>query len=346
MQPVNLAGCTSASGEGVQDKAMAEMPSSAPTETIAEPIVLKRRKFGRDAVVRDFRKNKSLYALAVPVILYYFIFKYIPMYGIIIAFKDFSIVKGITRSPWIGFEYFVEFFGSFYFVRVVRNTLTINILSVVLGFPAPIVFALLINEIRVNGFKRVTQTIAYLPHFISLVVVCGIIIDFSAKDGLFNDIVELFGGERQALLSLPSYFQPMYVLSGIWQQFGWGSIIYLAALAAIDPQLYEAATIDGAGRWTKVWRITIPGIMPTIVILLILRMGQMMTSSVEKIILLYNPSIYETSDVIASYVYRKGLQEMNYAYAAAVGLFNTMINFAFLIGANWLSRRVNETSLW
>lgn len=317
--------------------AMLQTKSAAPLQ--------KNVSFGK-MLARDFMRNKYIYMMAIPMIVYYILFHYQPMYGAIIAFKNFSPARGILGSPWAGFTHFESFFNGVYFWRVLRNTLLINVYNLMFGFPAPIVLALLLNEIRHNVFKRTVQTVSYLPHFISIMVVCGMIIDFTSSDGIINDIVAMFGGERATLLLKPELFRTIYVGTNIWQEVGWGSIIYLAALTSIDPQLYQAATIDGASRWKQLWNITIPGIMPTIVILLILRIGQMMNVGFEKIILLYNPNTYETADVISSFVYRKGLLEFNYSYSAAVGLFNSVINFALLLTANRISRKVNETSLW
>jgi len=264
----------------------------------------------------------------------------------VIAFKNYSPSKGILESPWIGFEHFKTFFSSYYFRRIVRNTLLINLYDIIFGFPAPIIFALLLNEIRNSLFKRSIQTITYIPHFISVVVICGMIVDFLSMKGLVNNIIEFFGGKPIQFLIEPKWFRAIYVGSGIWQNLGWGSIVYLSALTGINPNLYEAARIDGAGRFKQVIHITLPGIAPTIIILLILRIGNMMSLGFEKIILLYNPNTYETADVISSYVYRKGLLEMNYSYSAAVGLFNSVVNFILLVSANKLSRTVTETSLW
>lgn len=296
--------------------------------------------------IRDVRKNKYIYIMAVPVLLYYLLFHYLPMYGAIIAFKDFSPGLGIFGSEWVGLKNFESFFQGPYFLRVLRNTVVINIYQLLFGFPAPIILALLLNEITHNGFKRVVQTVSYIPHFISIMVVCGLIIDFTSKSGVINDLLSMLGFERQSMLLNPGLFRPIYVLSGIWQEIGWGSIIYIAALSSIDTALYEAAHVDGANRWNQIVHITMPGIMPTIVILLILRIGSMMNVGFEKIILLYNPINYETADVISSYVYRKGLLEFSYSYSTAVGLFNSLINFTLLISANKISKRLNDTSLW
>lgn len=295
---------------------------------------------------KDFLRNKYLYVLALLGLAYYIIFKYVPMYGVIIAFKDFHPTKGITGSPWIGFGHFTDFFQSYYFWRIVRNTLIINVYQLLFVFTSPIILALLLNELKNAIFKRVVQTVTYLPHFISTVVISGMIVDFSTKDGLINIILSWFGVEGSNLLLKEELFRTIYISSDVWTQIGWGSIIYLAALAGVDQQLYDAAKIDGANRWHQMKNVTIPGIMPTIVILLILQIGGMMSLSFEKIILLYNSLTYETADVISSFVYRKGILEANYSYSTAVGLFNAVINFVLLIIANQISRKVNETSLW
>jgi putative aldouronate transport system permease protein len=297
-------------------------------------------------VIKDFVANRHAYLMVLPVLAFYFVFHYMPMYGAIIAFKDFVPNKGIVGSEWVGLRHFQAFIEDYYFLRVVTNTLLISVYSIVWGFPAPIILALLLNELRGGFAKRAVQTITYLPHFISLIVMCGLIMDFTSRFGLINDLIESLGGQRFSLLLKPKMFVPIYVISDVWKEVGWGSIIYLATLSTIDPQLYEAAIMDGAGRWRRLLHITLPALLPTIVILLILRLGRLMNVGFEKIILLYNPMTYETADVISSYVYRKGLLEVSYSYSAAVGLFNSAINFAIILSANWISRRVNETSLW
>lgn len=294
----------------------------------------------------DFRRNGSLYLLVLPVILFYILFAYKPLYGALIAFKDYTPSRGFAGSPWVGFENFIRFFQSPFFFRLMRNTFLISFYGLIFGFPAPIILALLLNEVRHSAYKRTIQTITYLPHFISMIVIAGMITDFSLSTGLFNDIIAFFGGQRFPLLQQPNLYRPIYVASDIWQQAGWGTIIYLSAMSAIDPQLYEAAMIDGAGRVRQLFHITLPSIAPTIVILLILRIGQLLGVGYEKTILLYNPSTYETADVISTYVYRVGLLEQNWSYSTAIGLFNSLINFSLLIIANRISRRVSETSLW
>ncbi len=290
--------------------------------------------------------NKSLYIMIVPVLAFYFLFCYKPMYGAVIAFKEFTPGKGIWDSPWVGFQQFRDFFQSIYFLRILKNTVVISVASVVVGFPAPILLALLINELRNKYFAKTVQTISYMPHFISLVVVCGLINDFTRDTGVITNLLSMFGFEKTTMLNNPDMFVPIYVISGIWQEMGWGSIIYLAALTGIDQELYEASTIDGAGRWKQTLYVTLPCLMPTVIIMLILRMGNIMNVGFEKIILLYNPAIYDTADVISSYVYRKGIQEFSWSYSSAVGLFNSVINFFFLILSNSISKKSSDSSLW
>ncbi|MEK3722717.1 ABC transporter permease [Paenibacillus sp. FSL H8-0034] len=283
--------------------------------------------------------------MLVPVIIYYIVIHYFPIYGLVIAFKDFTPIKGIMNSKWVGLKHFEAFFNSYYFVRLLKNTLLISFYDLIFGFPAPIILALVLNEVKKQMFKRFVQTVSYLPHFISLIVVVGMILDFSALNGVINQLIVLFGGQPISFMQNQDWFRTVYVGSNIWQGIGWGSIIYLAALSAISPELYEAARVDGANRWSQMLHITIPGIMPTIIIMLILRVGNMMDVGYEKIILLYNPAVYETADVISSFIYRKGLLEMDYSYSTAVGLFNSLINFALLLTVNRLARKTG-TSLW
>jgi putative aldouronate transport system permease protein len=268
------------------------------------------------------------------------------MAGIIMAFQSFSPKLGYFKSPFIGLKNFTDFFGSYYFVRLLRNTFLISALNIVFSFPAPIIFALLLNEVNAKYFKKTVQTMSYLPHFISMVVICGLIKDFTNSSGVITSIVVALGGAKRNLLSDPNLFRTIYVGSDIWQGIGFGSILYLAALSSVDQELYEAAVIDGAGRWKQTWHITLPGIAPTIIIMLIMRMGMLFSVGFEKIILLYNPMTYETADVISSFTYRKGLLEANYGYSTAVGLFNSVINFSMLLITNFLSRKFTETSLF
>ena len=300
----------------------------------------------KELVVKDFRRNRLLYLMVVPMAVYLLIFCYYPMYGAVIAFKNFVPARGILGSPWVGFKHFSDFFGSFYFWRLLKNTFLISFWSIVFGFPAPILLALIFNEVRGKKFKKVAQTVSYLPYFISLVVVCGLIQDFCSEQGVIGQMAALFGGTPGNLLARPENFRTIYVASGIWQGVGWGSIIYLAAIAGIDLELYDAAVIDGAGRFGQIIHITIPCILPTIIILFLLNIGGILNVGFEKIILLYNPGTLSTADVISSFTYRRGLLEMNYSYSTAVGLFNSVVNFVFLVIANALSNKLSETSLW
>jgi len=296
---------------------------------------------------KDFSRNRYIYIMLIPVVLYFIIFYYIPLWGAHIAFKNYIPSRGYMRSPWVGLQNFKDFFGSYYFFRLIRNTILINIYDIIFGFPAPIILALLLNEIRVNSFKRIVQTVTYLPHFISIIVICGMIRDFFSRMGIINVLLgQISGMDPIAFLTEPGWFRPIFVGSNIWTQVGWGSIIYLAALTTIDQELYEAATIDGAKRLRQVFSITIPCIIPTIVVLFILRMGRIMSVGFEKVLLLYNPNTYETADVISTFVYRKGILEMSYSYSTAVSLFNSIINFTILVIFNKICRRLSENSLW
>src|SRR5713101_6537586 len=311
---------------------------------IVEPLPQRKVPGWWPTVRRDLRRNKHIYLMLLPVVLYYLIFHYGPMWGALIAFQDFNPVKGIFGSKWVGLQNFQDFFASVYFTRLLFNTLAISVLELVFGFPAPIILALLINELRWNPFKRLVQSVTYLPHFISLVVVVGMLFDFFARDGITNQLLSL--SDPIAFMQDPSWFRQLFVGSGIWQHVGWGSIVYLAAIATIDPTLYEAAKVDGANRFRQMWHITLPGILTTIVILLVLRIGAVMSVGYEKIILMYNPLTYETADVISTYVFRRGVLQADFSFSAAVGLFNSVINLVLLYTANRVSCRLTQTSLW
>lgn len=295
---------------------------------------------------RDFLLNKYLYVMMLPVLVYYAVFHYAPMYGAIIAFKEYSPVKGILGSEWVGISHFQDFFSSYYFWRILKNTIILSLYNLIFEFPAPILLALLINEVRSRFFKRFVQSVTYMPYFISMVVICGMITDFTNPGGIVNTLLTFLGYDGNAMLQKPELFRPIYIVSEIWQKIGWESIIYIAALMSIDQEQYEAARMDGAGRLKQIFYITLPGIIPTIMIMLILRIGNMMNVGFEKIILLYNPGTYETADIISSFVYRKGLLEFGWSYSSAVGLFNSLISLILLISANYISRKVNENSLW
>jgi putative aldouronate transport system permease protein len=298
-----------------------------------------------EIIKKDFKRNWIIYCMAIPVIAFFLIFCYAPMWGALIAFVNFKPTRGLFGSPFVGLKYFKDFITGPYFGRIVGNTFMQNAWGLVFGFPAPIILAVMLNENKNSKFKRTVQTITYMPHFISLVVVCGLIRIFCQSDGLLNTIIVLFGGERTPLLGNASLYRPIYTFSGIWQDIGWSSIIYLAAMAGIDPELYESARIDGAGKFRQIWHVTLPSIVPTIIILFIFAIGGMLASGHEKTILLYNATTYSTADTIASYVYRRGLQEFDYSYSTAVGLMSSVINFIFLWGANKISRKASDISL-
>ena len=295
---------------------------------------------------KDLQRNKYMYIIILPVVIYLLVFCYKPMYGIVIAFQKFRPTLGIANSPWVGLKHFKSFFTDPYFGRILRNTFTISFLSLIFGFPAPILFALLLNEVKVKWFKKTVQTITYMPHFISLVVICGLVTTFCQSNGLFNDIIALFGGEREHLLLNKNLFYPIYVLSGIWQGMGWSSIIYLAALAGIDQEQYEAAKIDGASRLQQMRYITLPGLLPTVSMLLILNLGSILNVGHEKVMLLYQPLTYEVADVIGTYVYRRGLISGEYSYSTAVGLFNSVVNLVFLVVSNKISKKLGQSGLF
>ncbi len=294
---------------------------------------------------KNVRKYWQLYAFLVPALAYFIIFHYIPIYGAQIAFKNYSAVKGIWGSAWIGLDHFERFFNSYYFWLLLKNTLQINLFSLVL-FPVSIIVALAIHEVTRARFKRFVQLVTYAPHFISVVVISGMILVFlDPSSGIVNTIIKALGGEPISFITEPGWFKSIYVLSGEWQNLGWGAIIYLAALAGINPELHEAAQIDGANRWQRIFHINIPGIMPTIMILFILNLGSFMNVGFEKIYLLQNPLNMESSEVIQTHVYRSGLLQAQYSYTAAIGLFNNLINFAILLTFNRLARR-SGNSLW
>ena len=294
----------------------------------------------------NIKNHPWLYVMFLPVLAYFIIFHYWPMYGIIIAFKDFKPMKGIFGSAWVGFAQFKEFLTGPYLWRLIKNTLGINLGMLAFGFPLPIIFALILNECRSVKFRKVVQTVTYMPHFVSSVVVCSLMIIFCRSTGIITNILTNVGMPRTNLLSIPKYFKPLYISMNIWQELGWDSIIFFAALTSIDASLYEAATVDGAGRWQQMWHVTLPGIAPTIIILLILRIGHLMSLGWDRIYLLYSEMVYETADVISTYVYRMGLQRMQYSYATAVGLMNSAVNIVLLLSTNAISRRVSESSLW
>lgn len=293
------------------------------------------------------RRSWQLYAFAFLAFLSILIFAYIPMYGVVIAFQNFRPTTGFFGSEWVGFHHFRQFFNSHHFWRLIRNTLAINIYGLVAAFPVPIILALAFNEIKDGRFKKITQTITYAPHFISVVVFAGMIISFaSPTTGIVNHFLGLFGIAPISFLQRPELFRHVYVWTGIWQSAGWGTIIYLAALSGVDPTLHEAAIIDGASRIQRNWYINIPSILPTIIILLIMNVGNLMSTGFERIYLLQNPMNRETADVIATYVYEIGLVQGQFSFAAAIGLFNSAVNAFLLITVNKITKKVSEVGLW
>lgn len=296
---------------------------------------------------KDLWKYKSIYLMVIPVLLYYIIFCYKPMYGAVIAFQDYSVADGIMGSPWVGMKHFKDFVMEPDFLRLIKNTLAISIYGLIFGFPAPIIFALLLNEIRQKKFKRLVQTASYLPHFISIVVICGMISNFVSRDGFISILfARITGREPVAMLSNKAYYLPIYIISNIWQGMGWDAIIYIAALAGVDASLYEAASIDGAGKWKQLLHVTLPSIIPTIIIMFILRIGSVLNVGYEKTLLLYNPLIYERADIISTYTYRLAFSGQQWSYTTAIGLFNSVINFMLVVIVNKICDKVNGTSLW
>ena len=301
----------------------------------------------KQTIKKDWIHNRAVYLLSIPIFLYFIIWHYLPMVGILLAFEDYTPRGGFLFSQWVGVKNFVDFFSSYYLWRLLRNTLLLSVLNLIINFPAPIILALLLNELENQLFKKIIQTISYLPFFISTVVICGIIVDFMGYNGtITNLLVKLGLAENKNLLTIKAYFRPVYVLSSTWQGVGYGSIIYLAALSGVDQELYEAAKIDGANRWQQTLHVTIPGIAPTIIIMLIMQIGRLLGSATDKIILLYNTQTYEVADTIGSFVYRRGIVEGSYGYSTAVGLFNSFVNLMLLFTANSLSRKYSETSLF
>lgn len=313
-----------------------------------ETVLRKQENRRFDWLRKDMKKNGSLYLLMLPVILFYLYFHYKPMYGLLISFQDFSFRKGILGSEWVGLENYRRFFNDPYFTRNIVNTFRISLTNLLYGFPAPIILALLMNELKSERFKKTVQTVTYLPHFISLVVVCGMVKDYVAVDGFITGIVSTITGIEieETLLNNSKLFVPIYVISTIWQEIGWGSIIYLAALSGVDQGLYEAATVDGAGRLRQTFAITLPSIIPTIITMFILKLGKVLSVGYEKILLLVNPYNAETAEILSYYIYKKGIEGGEYSLSTAAGLFNSVINCIFVVTANKISRSVSETSLW
>lgn len=314
----------------------------------ASPSVNVKRKSSLKArFMKMIRRDYHLYLLCIPALIFVLVFEYGPMYGIQIAFKNFSAAKGITGSDWVGFTHFIRFFKSPQFFTILKNTLGISVYSLLAGFPIPIFIALLLNQTSSLKFKKTVQTTIYAPHFISVVVLCGMLTVFlSPRTGIVNSILQMVGLDEVFFLAKPELFNDIFVWSDIWQNTGWGSIIYIAALSSINPELYEAAKMDGAGKFKTIWHVDIPGILPTIVIMFIMRTGSFMNVGFQKAFLLQNPLNIESSEIISTYVYKVGLIQSQFSYSTAIGLFNTVVNIILILTVNAICKKINETSLW
>jgi len=304
------------------------------------------KKVMAEKVKTKLKRDRQYYLLILPAVIYVLVFCYAPMYGVQIAFKNYKMSLGVFKSSWVGFRNFMDFFNSYSFWTLIENTFILSFYSLIVGFPIPIIVALIINELKGN-FKKFTQTVLYAPHFISTVVLVGMITAlFSPSSGAFNTILNKLGIESIYFMGLPEWFRHIFVWSGVWQQMGWNAIVYIAALSSVDPSLHEAASIDGATRFQKILKINLPTIAPTIIIMLIMRMGQLASVSYEKVYLMQNDLNVEVSEVISTYVYKRGLLNYNYSFATAVGLFNNVINIALVLLANKISKKFSETSLF
>lgn len=295
-----------------------------------------------------YKRHKVLLLLLVPALIWYGLFYYVPLYGVQLAFKDYRIMEGIAASPWVGLEHFSRMFSETNdFLTIMRNTIVISFYQLVFGFPAPILLAILFNEIRLKWFVRFAQSVTYLPHFLSWVVLAGLLTTFlSPSQGVVNYIIQLFGFEPVYFLGEKQYFRFTLIVSNIWKEVGWGTVIYMAAIAGISPQLFEAARVDGAGRWKQLIHITLPGIMPVIVILLILRIGNLLDAGFDQVLNLYNPAVYEVGDIIDTYVYRVGINQMQFGFTTAVGLFKNVIGFAMLLSANYIVKKCGQQGIF
>lgn len=314
-----------------------------------EPVAAVNAKYTLKKEKRKkYKQYRVLLVMMVPALIYYIVFHYLPMYGVLLAFKDFKITQGILGSPWAGFTHFEKIFHDSYFYTVLKNTIVISLYKLIFGFPVPILFALLLSEVTNMKFKKVVQTISYLPHFISWVVMAGIFFTIFSLEGPVNALIKVFGGEPTLFLADPRYFRTILVVTSIFQGFGWGSIIYFAAISSIDPQLYEAAVIDGAGRFKRMWYISIPMLVPVIAIMLILSMSGILDAGFDQIFNMYNVQVYNVSDIIDTYVYRKGLIDMNYSYATAVGLSKSVVALVLIIVVNRIVKWIGgkEHALW
>ncbi|RAV11140.1 ABC transporter permease [Paenibacillus contaminans] len=311
------------------------------------PVIAQTDIKRKSAFTKELFKNYDLYLLLIPGAIFFFVFCYIPMFGLVVAFKDYNIFKGVFESDWVGLQHFKEMLQIPDFYRIIRNTLLLNVLGLIVGFPAPIILALMLNEIRAKYFKRVTQSLLYLPHFMSWVIMGGIIYNLlSPKYGIVNELMRTMGMEEIYFMIEEVWWVITYTLSSVWAGAGWGTIIYLAAMTTIDPSLYEAAVMDGAGRWKKMIHITIPGIMPTVVILLILNIGHMVSIGVEHPFALQNPVVMNISEVISTYVYSAGIKQGLFGITTAIGMSQSVINLILVLGANYFAKRLGNEGLW
>jgi ABC-type polysaccharide transport system, permease component len=305
---------------------------------------------GRSGAARrawtKMKRSRYLYLLIALPLVYFFLFKYLPIYGVVIAFKDFDVFKGILGSDWVGLRYFKEAFLDPDFWPTFWNSISLSLLTILFSFPAPILLAISINELRGSRYKRFIESVSCFPHFISMVAVVSILLSFVERDGIVNHAIQALGEKPISFMLEPRWFRPLYIITDIWKEIGWNSIIYLAAISTIDVEMYEACDIDGAGRIRRILSVTLPAIMPTVVIMLILRIGSIMTLSFEKVLLMQNPVIYSTADIIDTYVYRRGLVGSQFSYATAIGLFQSIIGLVFILATNAIARKTSETSLW
>ncbi|WP_441294195.1 ABC transporter permease [Bacillus sp. FJAT-27225] len=322
----------------LQPNVSAKKPDLVQTDIKMVPIQKKQNYF---------LKHWQLYSMILPGFIFFVVFKYIPLGGIVIAFQDYNVYRGIFESPWVGLKHFINLFEYPEFYEILTNTVLISLYQLILGFPAPIILALLLNEVRKMKFKQTIQTILYLPHFLSWVIVGGLVISFlSPTSGMVNEVIKWFGGEPIFFMQEPQFFRSIVVSSGIWKEIGWGTIIYLAAMAGVNPELYEAAEVDGAGKLRQAISITLPSIMPTIIVLLLLRIGNILDLGFEQIYMLLNPLVWDTGEVFDTYIYRVGLLGGQYSYTTAIGLFKSVVGLLLLVGANKLSKRMTGNSIY
>ncbi len=320
---------------------------STKAEAAGRPVTSNGVVTRLQALMLDIRKQYILYLMVLPGLIYFLVFRYGPMYGAIIAFKNYRILEGITGSPWVGFKHFETIFSSTYFTNILTNTILISVYKLVFGLPAAVIMALLLNEVRVRWFKRSVQTITYLPHFLSWIVVFGITLTvLSPSGGLLNKGIVAVGLGQVNFLASPTWFRSVLVATDIWKDIGWGAIIFLAALAGISPQLYEAAAVDGASRFRRIWHISIPGILPVIVLVAMLSIGNLLSAGFEQVFVFYNPSVYGVGDIIDTWVYRQGIQGFQFSVAAAVGLFKGVVGLILIVTANWASKRYTGSGIW